>query len=145
MKCKSAVSELKELKDDQEMMLGDMERSVDQLSIAEDLDQFKVDRVNTLIDVEKSDEHLCTTSDVEQSKDGRESTLADTEGSDDKLNAAEGGVERGELFMKLCFIWKLRSDQNKRFASYSFKGVKCETKNIEWKHFIPINVTCSTL
>ena len=96
----STVSELKELKDDQQMMAGDMERSVDQLSIAEDLDQFKIGRVHTFVDVEISDESLCTTSDVEQSKDGRESTLADTKGSDDQLNAAEGEVERGELFYK---------------------------------------------
>ena len=53
--------------------------------------------------LKKSDEHLCTTSDVEQSEDGRESTLVGTEGSDDKFNAAEGEVERGELFYEIMF------------------------------------------
>ena len=90
--CTSAVGELKQLKDEQKIMLGDIERSVDQLSIAEDLDQFKVGRVHTLVDMEKID--------VEKCRDNKESTLADTAGSDDKLNAAECEVESGELFYK---------------------------------------------
>ena len=92
MECTSAVGELKQLKDQQEMMLGDMERSVDQLSIAEDLDEFKVGRAHTLVDVEKID--------VEQCKDNKESTLADAEGSYGNLNTAEAVVESGELFYK---------------------------------------------
>ena len=99
----SAITELKELKDDQEMMLGDMERGVEQLSIAEDLDEFKAGGVYTLVDVERSDGSLYTTSEVEECKYGKEGTLADTEGSDDKLNAAEGEVEIGELFYELMF------------------------------------------
>ena len=108
----SAVGELKQLKDEQEMMLGHMERSVAPLSIAEDLDQFKVGRVHTLVDVEKID--------VEQCKDEKESTLADTEGSDDKLNAEEGEVESGELFYKNNVSV---GNCKEGFASNSFKGL----------------------
>ena len=95
-------------------MLGDMERSVDKLSIAEDLDQFKVGRVHTFVDVERSDEGLYTTSDVEECKDGKESTLADTGGSDDKLNAAEGEVESGELFYELMFQFEITKSPEER-------------------------------
>ena len=107
MEYTSAVSELKELKDEQEMMLGDMERNVDQLSIAEDLDEFKSGIIHTLVDVERSDESLYTTSDVEACKDGEESTLADTERSDDKLDAEEGEVESGEIFYELIFQFQI--------------------------------------
>ena len=76
MECTSAVSERKELKDDQEMMLGHLQVTADPFSIVGGL---------------------------KQCKDGRESTLADTEGSDDKFNAAKGEVERGELFYEIMF------------------------------------------
>ena len=85
------------------MMSGDIERSVDQLSIAEDLDQFKAGRVHIFVDVGRSDESLYATSDVEECKDGKESTLANTEGSYDKLNAAEREIESGELFSEIMF------------------------------------------
>ena len=91
-----SMGELKQLKDDQEIMLGHIERSLDQL--AEYMNEFKVGREHNLEDVQRSDENLRLASDVEQCKDVRKITLAVIERSNNLLNPAEVEIQRGALF-----------------------------------------------